>query len=313
MSERWLEISVRVAESELDDVQTILARWVGTNQSVEQVIRPAAAAPAHTTVRAYLPEGPECAATRFQIVQALWHLGATGAPGLRQPAERWLDAATFLNGWREHYAPLPLGQGFLVVPSWLDAPPTSRTVIRMDPGMAFGTGMHPSTRLTAAALEAAVEPGDQVIDVGTGSGILSIMAVLAGAGRVLALDVDRVAARIAAQNLAANGRASLACVAVGSVDAVASRSADVLVANIVASVHLQQLTSYRRVLVADGALILGGIVAERAVEVADAAEAQGFVAVDTREQVDWVTISFAPDSIGAPRSTAHPAEATRAD
>ena len=313
MSERWLEISVRVAESELDDVQTSLARWVGTTQSVEQAIRPEAAAPAHATVRAYLPDGPECAAARLQILQALWHLGATGAPGLRQPSERWLDAATFLNGWREHYAPLPIGQRFLVVPSWLDAPPTRRTVIRMDPGMAFGTGMHPSTRLTAAALEAAVEPGDQVIDVGTGSGILSIVAVLAGASRVLALDVDRVAARIAAQNVAANGRAPQASIAVGSVDAVARRSADVLVANIVASVHLQQLTAYQAVLAADGTLILGGIVAERAVEVADAARAQGLVAVDTREQADWVTITLAPDSIGAPRSAAHAGEARRAD
>ncbi len=313
MTERWLEISVPVDESELDDVQASLARWVGTSQSVEQVVRPASAGPTRTTVRAYLPDGPECAATRFQILQALWHLGATGPSGLRHPAERWLDAATFLNGWREHYAPLPLGNGLLVVPSWLDPPATRRAVIRMDPGMAFGTGMHPSTRLTAAALEAAVKPGDQVIDVGTGSGILSIVAVLTGASRVLALDVDRVAAGIAARNVAANGRAMQACVAVGSVNAVAGGSADVLVANIVASVHLQQLAAYRRVLGADGVLILGGIVAERANEVVDAAAAHGLGPVDTRDQVDWVTVTFALDPIGAPRAAGHAGQATRAD
>ena len=178
-----------------------LSRWVGSALAVEQSPDDAQE---QVALRAYIADGPACRSTREAIERALWHLGATGASTLRTPNIRWVRPEEYLNEWRAFYRPFPVGRGFVIVPSWSDAPAGDRQVIRLDPGMAFGTGLHPTTQLAVEALEEAVCPGHDVIDVGTGSGVLAIVAALRGARRVRALDTDADAVRTARANVAQN-------------------------------------------------------------------------------------------------------------
>ena len=202
MSQRWLEISVHVDPSDVDDLRAELGRYVGSALAIEH---PADDAAGRVTVRAYIADGEECASTREAVERALWHLGATGASTLREPQTRWVRPEEYSQRVARVLPPVPLGQGFIVAPSWSDAPDTARRVIRLDPGMAFGTGLHPTTQLAVEMLERALRPGQDAIDVGTGSGILAIVAALRGARRVSAIDSDVNAARAARENVERNG------------------------------------------------------------------------------------------------------------
>ncbi len=268
MSQRWLEISVRVDPSDVDDVRAELGRWVGSALAVEH---PAEDVRGQATVRAYIADGEECTTTRRAVERALWHLGATGASTLREPHARWVRPDEYLNEWRAFYRPFPLGRGFIVAPSWTDAPDGNRRVIRLDPGMAFGTGLHPTTQLAVEMLERAVTPGQTVVDVGTGSGILAIVAALSGARRVYAIDSDADAVRAARENLGRNACEGRVTVIHGQLPEADVESCDILVANIVADTHLQYLDHYLMAVRPSGSLILGGITATRGADVRAAA------------------------------------------
>ena len=268
MSHRWLELSVHVDPSDVDDLRAELGRYVGSALAIEH---PADDAAGRVTVRAYIADDEACASTRQAVERALWHLGATGASTLREPHARWVRPEEYLNEWREFYRPFPLGHGFIVAPSWSDAPDTARRVIRLDPGMAFGTGLHPTTQLAVEMLEHALTPGQDVVDVGTGSGILAIVAALRGARRVCAIDSDADAVRAARENVERNGCEDRVAVIHGRLPVCGLDPCDVLVANIVADTHLQNLDHYRRAVRRGGRVILGGIIETRGAEVRAAA------------------------------------------
>ncbi|MCY4115171.1 MAG: 50S ribosomal protein L11 methyltransferase [Chloroflexi bacterium] len=272
MSQRWLEISVNVDPSDADDVRIELGRWVGPALAVEH-----SADDAHgqVTVRAYVADGPECQSTREALERALWHLGATGASTLRTPHVRWVRPEQYLNEWRAFYRPFTVGRCFVIAPSWTDAPDGDRQVIRLDPGMAFGTGLHPTTQLAVEVLEGAVGPGHDVIDVGTGSGVLAIVAALSGARRVRAVDTDADAVRTARANVAKNGCGDRVSVVQGRLPLHSCDAADIVVANIVADTHLRSLDHYRAAVRRDGRVILGGITSARSAEMQEAVAHHG--------------------------------------
>lgn len=272
MSQRWLEISVQVDPSDVDDVRAELGRWVGSALATEH---PADDARGRVTVRAYIADGEECTTTRQAVERALWHLGATGASTLREPHARWVRPDEYLNEWREFYRPFPLGRGFIVAPSWSDAPDSNRQVIRLDPGMAFGTGLHPTTQLAVEMLERVLTSGEDVIDVGTGSGILAIVAALCGARRVSAVDLDADAVRAARENVERNGCEDRVSVIQGRLPVCGLAPGDVLVANIVADTHVRSLDLYLEAVRRGGCLILGGIIETRGAEVRAAAADRG--------------------------------------
>ena len=290
MSERWLEIAVRVDQHEIDDVRMMMARRAGRAVAVEELASEPDGSPGRTVVRAYLPEGTECAQARQDIQTALWHLGSLGSSSLRQTAERWITPAEYLSAWREFYKPLALGRRFLVTPSWSAPPVSDRTVIRLDPGMAFGTGLHASTQLAAEALEDAARGAEYVLDVGTGSGILAILAAACGARRVTAYDVDADAVRTAQANVALNDLQEVVEILPGRLPPVA-QGADVLAANIVADVHLDQMHLYRRATRRGARVILGGIARERESEVAAAASRCGLAVDRLRRADDWACVT----------------------
>ena len=115
------------------------------------------------------------------------------------------DEEDWANNWKAYYKPLPIGERLLVCPSWEKADPGQRVLLSLDPGMAFGTGSHHTTRMCLELLEAHVRPGDTLLDLGCGSGILSIAGVLLGAAHAIGVDIDPVAERIAGENAALNG------------------------------------------------------------------------------------------------------------
>lgn len=207
----WLELSITVDVEAVESVTEILAQY-GYNSGVvvEPAWTPGTEGPEFryepeqpVTLRTYLPLDAHTEEIRQRIEQALWHLGQLRPIGQLQT--RTLTEQDWANAWKEHYQVQRIGKRIVIVPSWLEytAQPDD-VLLHLDPGMAFGTGLHATTRLCLCFLEQYVQPGIQMLDLGTGSGILAIAAAKLGAAAVLALDNDPIAVSIARDNVARN-------------------------------------------------------------------------------------------------------------
>lgn len=207
------------------------------------------------------------------------------------------DDEDWANSWKRYYESIEVGERLLVLPSWKPRPRTRRTTLRLDPGLAFGTGAHHTTRMCLELLEAAVPQGGAMLDLGCGSGILSIAARLLGASRAVAVDIDPVAERIAHENAALNGVDDAGyTVEIGDVltdAALRARIAgayDVVVANIVADVIIR-LAPFALACCRPGApFIASGIIDEREAETAAAIRAAGFAVRQVRRAGGWAAI-----------------------
>lgn len=237
-------------------------------------------------VRAYLAPGTP-ASTIGALRRDLTKVTAA-VPSLREVAEEdWAEA------WKAHFRPQRVSH-VLVVPPWRRARPRpGDTVVVLDPGMAFGTGQHATTRACLRALQERLSPGDRVLDLGTGSGVLSIAAALLGAGQVLALDLDPNAVGVARRNLEANGCAGRARVLTGSLTeawpAGEPQDFDLLLANINAVTLISLAPALAGALRPGGILIASGIVAERLEAVLDAFRQAGFRLLKLHRYGDWRT------------------------
>lgn len=196
------------------------------------------------------------------------------------------------QSWKRAFQPVRLGERFVVCPGWIDAAleDGDREIV-IDPGLAFGTGSHETTGMCAALVEKYVRPGMTVIDIGTGSGILAIAAALMGASRVLATDLDPVAARVAAENARANGFGDVVETRCGDLLDVVDETGDVVVANIIADAILQ-LAGPARACIADGGVfIASGIAVERRAEVEAALAAAGYEILDAPVKGEWAAFA----------------------
>jgi ribosomal protein L11 methyltransferase len=195
------------------------------------------------------------------------------------------------NAWKEHYRPVRAGRRVVIRPPWQDYDPAeSDVVVVLDPGMAFGTGTHPTTRLCLVALEDELKPGDAVFDVGTGSGILAIAAALLGASRVDAVDIEPVSVRQARENVERNNVSSRVSAAGGSADAAGSLGGtyDLVLANIIARILVDIAADLVAAVKPDGTLILSGIIEPKEQDVVTTFRELG-LELQRREQVeDWV-------------------------
>ncbi len=204
--------------------------------------------------------------------------------GMRE--EDWAES------WKQYYHPIPLGR-VTVVPAWQEyTPAEGEAVIRMDPGMAFGTGTHETTRLVMRFMQDVLQGGERVLDLGCGSGILSLCASKLGAAFCAAYDIDPVAVRVARENVAADGAENIVC---GVSDLLSSvdRSGgayDFVVANIVADVIIRLLPLVGDYMTPKGQMIVSGIIAPRAAEVRQAIAENGFTVVEERQENDWLAI-----------------------
>ena len=289
----------------LDDVSTALERLVGPDFAVETRPRPKPGG-WPVTARAYLAPGDGQDAARLEVLRALEMLRIAGAGAVGAASEEFVDADAYRTRWRAFYSPLAVGRRLAIIPAWLEQPEAQagRIPIFLDSAMAFGTGRHPTTRLALEALEASLEPGDVVADVGTGSGVLAIAAVKLGAARVYAFDRDSQAGPAASANVSRNGVSDRVRLTIPSTALTAPEPATLVVANIVASVHLNLMKAYAALLTSPGRLLLGGVMSDRVAEVVAAARRFGFRLSSTMAAEEWRLLSFTTE---AP-ATAQPAE-----
>lgn len=300
----WLEVSLVVDGELAEAVAEVLARFapdgvviestkviIDGSESEGEVVGP-------LRVSAYLAMDEKIEEIRQKITEALWYLGRIRhlPPAQFTPIveKDWSEA------WKVHYQPVAIGQRLMIVPAWMEIDTHGRLPIRIDPGMAFGTGTHPTTQLCLEAIEAcyATAPGPQtVIDLGCGSGILAVAALKLGAQHALGVDIDADAIRAAVKNAETNGVSADLEVGLGSLaeiqaGAFSLTSAPLVLANILAPVLVRLFEQGMGELVSPaGKLILSGILAEQGDEVAEAARKHGFGNIELLQSGDWVVLT----------------------
>ncbi len=306
----WLEVSLTVNGELAEAVAEVLARFapegVVTEQAVEYTDAEEEGRPVGPiTVRAYLPQNEALQGTLRKLEEALYYLGRIQP----LPAPRFtpIGVQNWMEAWKQHYRPIPVGKRLVIVPAWMDVPSADRVVVRIDPGMAFGTGTHPTTQLCLELMEGVFQetrtgaPGAPssfpVLDIGCGSGILSIAALKLGATIALGVDIDETAVQAARQNARLNAIPDEALLlGIGSVQEIRAGKfpiarAPLVLANILAPVIVRLFADgLARLLTPGGALILSGILTEQEESVRTAACAEGLTLLERRQQDDWVAL-----------------------
>ena len=255
-------------------------------------------------VKTYLKPGQRGRTIQRQIEEGLWRLRLLYP--MPEPVARLVREEDWAHAWKRHYKPMRIGKRVLLTPAWEEpnALPDD-VVVRLEPGMAFGTGLHPTTRLCVAALEKWVSQGDSLLDIGTGSGVLSVVAAKLGAKLVIATDIDPLAIRAAKENARLNGvpiAPNQLIVEQGSIPAGQDGRFSVVVANILAEILIGLFeAAYDNVplaatLAPGGHLILSGILEEKAEGVVAAAARQGLREVERGQEGDWVAVTVRSDS-----------------
>ena len=201
-----------------------------------------------------------------------------------------IEEADWENGWKAFYHAMTLGNRLAICPSWETIDEPGRAVLRLDPGMAFGTGTHETTALCLVALDELVRGGERLLDIGTGSGILAIAALLLGAAKAEGVDIDPMCVRTAGENAALNGVSGRFHVEIGDLSDKASGQYDLITANIVANAIKQLAPQIPALLAPGGTFIASGIIDEREEEVAQAIRAAGLAVREIRRDNGWVCI-----------------------
>lgn len=294
---QWIEVSLRVDGESAEAIAEVLGRYGHQGVSLEQAdIAPDTwdevdLPPAQNLIlRAYFPDDDHAVTTKSQLEAALGHMRRLYP--MPEPVYRLLREDDWAQAWKAHYQPLRIGKRLLIRPRWIDVVPAAGDiVIALDPGMAFGTGTHPTTQLCLQALERVIQPGQVALDLGCGSGILSIAAVKLGARQLLALDIDAIAVAATRDNAIYNNVAKRITAQQGSLDSVrsAARRFDLLIVNILARVIIQLAAQGLGEIVRPGGTALfSGIINEQADEVAAALERAGLSIVAQQRQGDWL-------------------------
>ncbi len=233
-------------------------------------------------VSVYLSEDRSVAQTLEMLSDRFMQLGVevkTETLGLKE--EDWA------NSWKKYYKPLHIGNNVVIAPMWEDYEPLDdEVVVRMDPGMAFGSGTHETTALCAELIEKHLEAGARVLDVGTGSGILAILASKLGAKEVEALDIDANAVAVAKENCEKNGVSNVTCRQSDLIKS-AKGKYDFISANIVADIIVRMSADVGKIITDDGLLVVSGIIESQKGRVIDAFKENGFYLADEIEKNDW--------------------------
>jgi len=324
----WLEISLTVDGELAESVADVLARFAPNGVMTEQGVKflddeDEGTATGPITVRAYLEVNDQLEVTRQRLEESLHYLGMIQP--LPSPVYKQIPDQNWMEAWKQHYKPILIGQRLLILPVWLESPDPTRIPIKIDPGMAFGTGTHPTTQLclelmekyfdlchpersegsipslgdSSLAVKRLAQNDINVIDVGCGSGILSIAALKLGATRVLGVDIDIESVKNSRQNADKNGIGNELILGQGSVTEVLEgkfpfKSAPLVVTNILAPIIIRLFDAGLADLIRpNGEIILGGILDHQMENVMEAGQTKGLKRGAIHRMGDWVTLSMA--------------------
>lgn len=294
---RWLEISLSVDGELAEAVAEVLDRFAANGVVVEQNVKYNDAEDLGTPygpmkVYGYLAIDDQLEEKRAKMEQALFYLNAIRP--LPKPVFKEIADQNWMAAWKEHYHPIPIGEKLIILPAWVEQTDFTRLAVKIDPSMAFGTGTHPSTQLCLELVEDHTRRGEPVIDIGCGSGILSIAALKLHASNALAVDIDEGSVEATLDACAANGVADRIEAGVGSVDEIRKgqfglMQASLVLANILAPVLIHLFEGGMADLISPGGdIVLAGILEEQGASVRASAEKHGLTYVEERHMGDWV-------------------------
>jgi len=304
---KWSEISIHTTNEAIEPISNILHEAGASGVVIEDPaeltkeredwfgeiydLNPGDYPEEGVIIKAYLPVNSFISETVDSIKQEITDLIQYDIDiGTNQVTMTEVKEEDWASAWKQYYHPVKISETFTIVPTWekYERVNSDELIIELDPGMAFGTGTHPTTVMCIQALEKTVQTGHHVIDVGTGSGVLSIAAALLGAERVLALDLDEVAIKSAKENIELNHVANKIEVRTGNLlDGIESK-ADIVVANILADVIIRFTDAAASIVKQGGYFITSGIIHPKKLEVKEAIVAAGFDIEETLVMEDWV-------------------------
>ncbi len=295
----WIEVTLRVDGEAAEAAAEVLNRYGYQGVSIEvEGIPPdtldegQAPPPGLLTLRAYLPDDSRAPEAVRQLQDALSYMNMMYP--MPEPEFRTVDEQDWAEAWKAHYQPVRIGQRLVIRPLWIDMELGPDDLeIALDPGMAFGTGTHPTTQLCLEALEDLIVPGVTVLDLGCGSGILAIGAAKLGAVHIQAVDIDPIAVKVTDENAAQNGVSAQITAEEGSLETVlqSGERYDVLAANILARVIIGMCEQgLGEVLKPGGKAVFSGIIDEQGDDVEAALRLAGLEPTRRRQQGDWIAI-----------------------
>ncbi|MCL4250900.1 MAG: 50S ribosomal protein L11 methyltransferase [Anaerolineae bacterium] len=296
---QWIEVSMSVDGEAAEAVAEVLSRYGYQGVAIEQEgIMPemyddGSPPPAERlTLRAYIPMNDQAEDTKARLESALGHMSLMYP--MPVPTYKLVAESDWAEAWKAHYQPVRIGRRLFIRPRWVEVEMRPDDIeLALDPGMAFGTGTHPTTQLCLEALEDLTPPGAQVLDLGTGSGILAIAAAKLGAAHIVALDNDEVAVEVAQENVDLSGVADKITVGHGSLESLitSARRFDLIVVNIIARIITMMCEGGLGQTVRPGGLaIFSGITSEQVDDVEAALIKTGLTPYKRRQQGDWVCI-----------------------
>ncbi|MGC9347433.1 MAG: 50S ribosomal protein L11 methyltransferase [Anaerolineae bacterium] len=299
----WLEVSVRVIPEAAEAVAEVLSRYAPEGVAIDAGMENDASHP--VTVKAYLPVDERIEEQRRRVEEALGHLSHIWSV-IPEPVFTFMADTDWTAKWKQRIPVLHLGPNVVIKPTWRGYTPNAgEIVLEMDPGMAFGTGLHPTTQLCVAAVEDLVQPGMDVLDLGTGTGILAMIAARLGAGRILAVDTDENAVTAARWNVRVNELDQKIRLLHGSLSDV-HRRFDLILANILTHIIIEMAASgLADRLQEGGTVVASGILEDQAESVA-AALNQGGLRVTAQDQIgEWVAIRAKKPQGAPPGASRH--------
>ena len=294
---KWIEVSIDAPPEFVEPLSHIFLKYGHGGVAVEQAAEYSPdegeqpPVPDYVTIKTYIPKDPTAARRQSEIDLGV-RLVAYMAD-LSQLKTRELDEEEWQNSWKEHFDVLHVGKRIVIKPTWRDYESTGDdVVIALDPGMAFGTGHHPTTRMCLELIEEHLAPGMDVFDLGCGSGILSIAAAKLGAARVAGMEIDSVAVASAHENIRENGLNERIQVIEGTLPhfGIAPATFDLAVANISAKIVSELAVEILRAVRPKGTVIASGILLERKAEVDEALTSAGAVIRHTLVDGDWIAL-----------------------
>ena len=297
----WLEVSLQISPEQAEAVAEVLGRFTQEGVVIEQLTEEnnlSSAPILHNSVKVfgYLFADETVEERKIQLEESLWHLSQIQP--LPTPTYRLIHDQDWMAAWKKQYRPLKVGKKLAILPAWAENTFPDRIPIRINPGMAFGTGTHPTTQLCLEMMESKIQPGQNIFDIGCGSGILSAAAIKLGADRVYGVDISSAASASSAENADLNQVRKKIELFKGSTAEIIGGCFDILqaplvIANILASVILRLFDDGLAELVEPGGfLILSGILTPHISEVSSKAETFGLQLVEQLEIDDWAALGL---------------------